>query len=190
MGATLSKMWASLRSAFAGGAPPAGKNSSQQLHSQNTNTAVKDVESGTNTPPTKSIGTAVMPEIQKFEITEVCNMVLVWRGRWDGGGWNGNPAAVMDRIEGSATTHFDIKINSHITSAPLTLTLPRTLPWGDANSYHISTTLHTDFPSSQISSTKSLLHAPCINQTSSIANHHSAMAQAQLLTWRGSLLGS
>jgi hypothetical protein len=77
MGATLSKMWASFRSAFAGGAPPAGKNGNQQLHSQNTNAAVKDVESGTNTPLARSTDPTIMPEIQKFEITEVCKMRML-----------------------------------------------------------------------------------------------------------------
>jgi hypothetical protein len=77
MGATLSKMWASFRSAFAGGAPPAVKNGNQQLHSQNTNAAVKDVESGTNTPLARSTDPTIMPEIQKFEITEVCKMRML-----------------------------------------------------------------------------------------------------------------
>jgi hypothetical protein len=66
MGATLSKLWASLRSALVGGAPT-GKNSQQH---QNTNTTVKDVESGTNTPSARTTD-AAMPEVKKYEITEV-----------------------------------------------------------------------------------------------------------------------
>jgi hypothetical protein len=65
MGATLSKLWASIMGAFHGGAN-AGKSSQQH---QNTTATVKDVESGTHSParPTD----AAMPEVKKYEITEV-----------------------------------------------------------------------------------------------------------------------
>jgi hypothetical protein len=78
MGATLSKLWASLRSAFAGGAPAAKDG---QLHPhQNTTTAVKDVESGTNTPPATTTD-ASMSEVKKYEITEVCVQIPMRRLR-------------------------------------------------------------------------------------------------------------
>jgi hypothetical protein len=64
MGATLSKLWASLRSALSGSAP-AGNHTQQQ----NTTAAAKDIESGTYTPA-KTIS-ATMPEVKKYEITEV-----------------------------------------------------------------------------------------------------------------------
>jgi|TARA_R110002003_G_scaffold242_2_gene17260 hypothetical protein len=68
MGATLSKLWASLRSALSGSAP-AGK-SSQHHQNANTNTTAKDIESGTNSPARTT--DAAMPEVKKYEITEVC----------------------------------------------------------------------------------------------------------------------
>jgi hypothetical protein len=64
MGVTLSKLWASIRGALT--RAPAGKSSQQH---QNTNTTVKDVESGTYSPARTT--EAAMPEIQKYEITEV-----------------------------------------------------------------------------------------------------------------------
>jgi len=63
MGATLSKLWASIRSAFSA---DTGRNSQQQ---QNTTVATKDVESGIQTPAITT--DAAMPEVKKYEITEV-----------------------------------------------------------------------------------------------------------------------
>jgi hypothetical protein len=85
MGATLSKLWASIRGALTGGAP-AGKNSQHQQpqhHSRNTNTTTKDIESGTHSSITTATDNA-MPEVKKWEITEVRFMSEL-RG-WDGGG--------------------------------------------------------------------------------------------------------
>jgi hypothetical protein len=97
MGATLSKLWASLRSAFAGGAPAA--KSGQQHPHQTTTTAIKDVESGTNTPPTTTTD-STMPEVKKYEITEVCMKIPMRRFvRWDGGGNERTPAEVIHLIE-------------------------------------------------------------------------------------------
>jgi hypothetical protein len=64
MGATLSKLWASIKGALT--SAPTGKNSEQH---QSTNTIVKDVESGTHSPARTT--EAAMPEVQKYEITEV-----------------------------------------------------------------------------------------------------------------------
>jgi hypothetical protein len=73
MGATLSKLWASIKGALTGA--PAGKNS--QPH-QNTNTTVKDVESGTHSPARTT--EAAMPEVKKYEIIEVRLKMRLPRG--------------------------------------------------------------------------------------------------------------
>jgi hypothetical protein len=82
MGATLSKLWASIKGALTGGAP-AGKNGQHYHHHQNTNTTTKDVESGSHSPTTTS--DATMPEIKKWEIIEVRFKHAAYV-RWDGGG--------------------------------------------------------------------------------------------------------
>jgi hypothetical protein len=51
------------------GSAPAGK-SSQHHQNANTNTTAKDIESGTNSPARTT--DAAMPEVKKYEITEVC----------------------------------------------------------------------------------------------------------------------
>lgn len=71
MGATLSKLWASIRGALNGGAG-ARKNDHGQL--RNSNTAVKDVESGTHSPARTA--DVAMPEVKKYEITEVRSCAL------------------------------------------------------------------------------------------------------------------
>jgi hypothetical protein len=73
MGATLSKLWASIRGALTGA--PVGKNSQPP---QNTNTTVKDVESGTYSPARTT--EVAMPEVKKYEITEVRLKMRLPRG--------------------------------------------------------------------------------------------------------------
>jgi hypothetical protein len=81
MGVTLSKLWAAIRGALTGGAP-AGTNSQQQHH-QDTITIAKDAESASHSPTTTT--EATMPEVKKWEITEV-RFELAADVGWDGGG--------------------------------------------------------------------------------------------------------
>lgn len=73
MGATLSKLWASIRSAFSDGGG-AGK-SNHHANGHANSAAVKDVESGTHSPARTTDNTDVkMTEVKKYEITEVCSI--------------------------------------------------------------------------------------------------------------------
>jgi len=73
MGAALSKMWASVRSALKGGAP--GGKSTQQH--QQTNVQPKDIESGEYSPTKTTEPSLDMSGIKKYEITEVCSRVVI-----------------------------------------------------------------------------------------------------------------
>lgn len=78
MGATLSKLWSSLRSAFAGGAG-AGKTAGTHQHA---NGLPKDIESGTQTPARAVEPQSTMAAVKKYEITEVCSdlwLYSTWR---------------------------------------------------------------------------------------------------------------
>lgn len=81
MGVTLSKLWAAIKGALTGGAP-AGTHSQQQQH-RDTITNAKDVESASHSPTTTT--EATMPEVKKWEITEVRFELAAYVG-WDGGG--------------------------------------------------------------------------------------------------------
>lgn len=67
MGATLSKLWSSIRDVWTGGAA-AGKTSTHQ-QTANGHTA-KDIESGTPTPPKTTEPAPSMSGVKKYEITE------------------------------------------------------------------------------------------------------------------------
>lgn len=71
MGATLSKLWASLRDAWTGGAATAKNTQHQPANGQ-----PKDLESGTQTPAPTTGSSANMSEVKKYEITEVCQMFV------------------------------------------------------------------------------------------------------------------
>ena len=71
MGATLSKLWGSLRAAIAGGGGPEKSNAVNG----NTNKNV-DLERGiatTDSTPSQTTAQPIMGEIKKYEITEVCS---------------------------------------------------------------------------------------------------------------------
>jgi hypothetical protein len=98
MGATLSKLWASIRGALTGA--PAGKSSPQH---QNTNTTTKDIESGTYSPARTT--EVAMSEVKKYEITEVRLKM-----RLPPGGMVGDPAEVIHPNEDDS---FELQASAH-----------------------------------------------------------------------------
>jgi hypothetical protein len=85
MGATLSKLWVSVRAAWTGGTA-AGKNT-QQEHQQ-ANGQFKDIESITYTPKQTTEISHTMPGVKQYEIKEVCQLVVF---RCDTGGAASTP---------------------------------------------------------------------------------------------------
>jgi len=98
MGATLSKLWSSMRAALTGATVISGRKNTQ--HRQQASGQQKDTGSSTSTPRTTINSSSNMSGIKKYEITEVCvtsdSISFIWAGIE---GYLGCPAEVIRATE-------------------------------------------------------------------------------------------